>query len=1135
MCLKNKIIAVTLCALAASIGITGIQAGVANAQSTIGATVSSSLSIEQLQQTVLNLQNQIAQILQLIAQKQATTCAQNGETITTSGKKCCAGLTAIAPAGCTAASGCVADSWVCQKPQTQTQACADICKGQDYAGSQCNTYAISLAGLANQCAAGYVNSNISASDCAVASNIVGSGKACCCQEQKTCAKTGEIFSDSARQCCAGSTRTAVTAPCATPINTSTAGTGTAACSGTIEYTCTSTAIPVCGNGTCESSETVKNCPADCAPTICSVDSDCVSDSGTCHKCFNKTWWVAQSSSVKTKWICDGIGNALCKCQSGTCAVASICGNFVCDTAKGETATNCPADCASTSCKAEGSTCNTTYINGTTSSAQNASTLNCCAGMVCKYANNVGTCVKISTCGNGICEAGETATGCPQDCCKPQVNEQISMLQGQLAALNAQSLQNSSATTGKQLAEQIATLQSQLSSLMTSCTNTSVCGNGQCEVGETATTCPADCKSSACIPAGYELTSGQNCCAGLSSLVEKYSQLTENWTCLPMPNPRSLCAKCGDGICGPGESYCSCPQDCCTPGTVSGCKVCQTNPSQVWKDDNSKCTSGQVCKAGACISSSCGNGVCESSETTTGCPADCATSANFIPVSIVTSSTQPVGSAPATLTNTFNIQVTATNGDVYMPNAGAFTVAVLKDSETDATKYHIGSIYSQPSGTVLVGSSYKIPQNTTATFSATATDSTTVAGNYHLQMAIISWSTLNGGAYTNWVPAIPSIWAGQTVYLQGSNTPVCGNGICESNETAANCPADCGGSTCVTEGNTTGISPSAAKCCSGLTANSVFAVCSDATQSSTGLSSAPIKIPSYGVSVCTKCGDGICGPGENKCNCPTDCNTTSCKAEGLICNTTYINGTTNSAQNTSTFNCCAGMVCKYANNVGTCVKISACGNGVCEAGETNANCAKDCPATTCSSTLTSDACAKAGGQMLCSAYSALCLTPIMSGSSAPTNCGSNGTSSCYCQCGSPVVGGNCTYKTFPGKCTITSLVPDSAGFITGNYTFVPSATVDITGTFLKSPNDINPYNGNTAASGFTPGMVAACNLNVITGGTCTPINVSFPTIPTTTIGGSSSPINKTSSLPFSLDSISASLSQIIAQLNALLGK
>jgi len=101
--------------------------------------------------------------------------------------------------------------------------------------------------------------------------------------------------------------------------------------------------------------------------------------------------------------------------------------------------------------------------------------------------------------------------------------------------------------------------------------------------------------------------------------------------------------------------------------------------------------------------------------------------------------------------------------------------------------------------------------------------------------------------------------------------------------------------------------------------------------------------------------------------------------------------------------------------------------------------------------------------------------------------------------------------------------------------VPSATVDITGTFLKSPNDINPYNGNTAASGFTPGMVAACNLNVITGGTCTPINVSFPTIPTTTIGGSSSPINKTSSLPFSLDSISASLSQIIAQLNALLGK
>jgi eight-cysteine-cluster-containing protein len=30
------------------------------------------------------------------------------------------------------------------------------------------------------------------------------------------------------------------------------------------------------------------------------------------------------------------------------------------------------------------------------------------------------------------------------------------------------------------------------------------------------------------------------------------------------------------------------------------------------------------------------------------------------------------------------------------------------------------------------------------------------------------------------------------------------------------------------------------------------------------------------SVCTKCGDGICGKGENKCNCPEDCEKNGCK-------------------------------------------------------------------------------------------------------------------------------------------------------------------------------------------------------------------------------------------------------------------
>ena len=54
---------------------------------------------------------------------------------------------------------------------------------------------------------------------------------------------------------------------------------------------------------------------------------------------------------------------------------------------------------------------------------------------------------------------------------------------------------------------------------------------------------------------------------------------------------------------------------CAPNQVSGCKVCRADGSS-WTDDNSKCTSGQVCNAGVCKSSQ-------------GCaPKTCATLGNY---------------------------------------------------------------------------------------------------------------------------------------------------------------------------------------------------------------------------------------------------------------------------------------------------------------------------------------------------------------------------------------------------------------------------------------------------------------------------------------------------------------------------
>ena len=229
--------------------------------------------------------------------------------------------------------------------------------------------------------------------------------------QNACIAEGQNFTDASKQCCAGLTKRATEIGCPSGTN----------CTIVPSYNCFKSTT-ICGNGVCESGETAANCPADCEAPVsqnkCSVDSDCVSDSGTCHKCFNKTWWAAQSASAKRQWMCDGIGDSLCKCQSGTCAAASICGDRTCDTAKGETATNCSADCGTNrSCIGEN-------IRFTDASKQ------CCAGLT-KRATEIGcpsgtnctivpsyNCFKSTTiCGDGNCDTakGETSINCSKDC------------------------------------------------------------------------------------------------------------------------------------------------------------------------------------------------------------------------------------------------------------------------------------------------------------------------------------------------------------------------------------------------------------------------------------------------------------------------------------------------------------------------------------------------------------------------------------------------------------------------------------------------------------------------------------------------------------------------------------------------
>lgn len=118
-------------------------------------------------------------------------------------------------------------------------------------------------------------------------------------------------------------------------------------------------------------------------------------------------------------------------------------------------------------------------------------------------------------------------------------------------------------------------------------------------------------------------------------------------------------------------------------------------------------------------------------------------------------------------------------------------------------------------------------------------------------------------------------------------PVCGNGACESGESASSCASDCGGGGPVCGNGACEAGESAGNCpgdCGG------------------------------GV----VCGNGACEAGENVGNCPVDC------GGGVVCG----NGACEAGESASSCpaDCGGGVVC---------------GNHVCEVGESTTTCPGDC--------------------------------------------------------------------------------------------------------------------------------------------------------------------------------------------------
>jgi len=111
----------------------------------------------------------------------------------------------------------------------------------------------------------------------------------------------------------------------------------------------------------------------------------------------------------------------------------------------------------------------------------------------------------------------------------------------------------------------------------------------------------------------------------------------------------------------------------------------------------------------------------------------------------------------------------------------------------------------------------------------------------------------------------------------------------------------------------------------------------------------------GGSICAKCGDGRCGTGENKCNCPSDCSR-SCASEGESVFDVPVMGPAKCCDAAAgvnplirinkTYNICSNP--DSSGSKGICSKSWAqtCGNGVCDSIEDKCNCLQDCPPSEC---------------------------------------------------------------------------------------------------------------------------------------------------------------------------------------------
>jgi hypothetical protein len=217
----------------------------------------------------------------------------------------------------------------------------------------------------------------------------------------------------------------------------------------------------CGDGVCEASrgETCTTCAVDCG---CGAGKHCQADA--CLACGGGGAVCCDGNLCNSGFMCG---------SQGTCTPANTCGNGVCESARGETCTTCPADC--------GCPMQQTCVAGACQACGAAAGELCCGQGVCGTGLECSNGHCALACGNGACESnsGETCSTCAADCA---CNASSLCANGRCAACGDQgepccanqTCRNGDTCEGGK------------------CVQT--CGDGACDaaIGENCSTCARDC-------------------------------------------------------------------------------------------------------------------------------------------------------------------------------------------------------------------------------------------------------------------------------------------------------------------------------------------------------------------------------------------------------------------------------------------------------------------------------------------------------------------------------------------------------------------------------------------------------------------------------------------------------------------